>query len=190
MIHRRNVFSPLLFMLLLLSSTSLYAESTAERVDRVKAAFVYNIAKFVTWPEGHLAGQKNLQVCFYKQSALGNAFKAVEGRAIRGRKIAGKEVEQLAQAEQCHILLIAAAEMESYQQDYADVAEQTGVLTIADRLGETADGVNLPGVVINLIRQDAKIGFEVNLSQIESRQLQLNAQLLRLASRLFRETTE
>lgn len=157
-----------------------YADNTQDKVNRVKAAFVYNIAKFVTWPDAVLQQRPDqLQICLYQQNFLAEGLQSVIGRAIQGRKLTQKVIPSLSQVEDCDILLLSANSMTSYLQERLE--KNHAVLTIADLTAETTQGKVYQGIVLNLIRRGSSIGFEVNLQQVEQRQLEVSSRLLKLA---------
>ena len=157
-----------------------HADNTQDKVNRVKAAFVYNIAKFVAWPDAILQQRPDqLQICLYQQNFLAEGLQSVIGRVIHGRKLTQKIIPNLRQVHDCDILLLSANSMASYLQEH--VEKNHAVLTIADLTAETTQGKVYQGIVLNLIRRGSSIGFEVNLKQVEQRQLEVSSRLLKLA---------
>lgn len=164
-----------------------HADDHADTVKRIKSAFIYNIAKFVTWPESTEHSDNVLEVCFYQRDFIGSAFATVEGRSIRGRTLTKRVVSGMEQIQGCAVLLLSHAEMKNYQQEYLTTGDRSGLLTIADMTASMRKGQVYPGVLVNLVRRKTSVGFEVSLHQVKQRQLSMSAQLLKLATILDRE---
>jgi hypothetical protein len=91
--------------------------SPAERaVDeyRVKAAVLFNLAKFVTWP----GEAKALVIGVLGENPFGNSLRGVvEGKTVNGlpvEVISGRSPEEVAG---CHILFISASESRRVEND-------------------------------------------------------------------------
>ncbi|MGH1460778.1 MAG: YfiR family protein [Neptuniibacter sp.] len=171
----------LLIFLLFCQLQNASADDHAYKVNGIKSAFIYNIAKFVTWPDNPERNQNVLQVCFYKQDFIGKAFATVKGRSIHGRVVKQKVITELPQSLECDILLLNQSDMQTYQQEYQAESAASGLLTIADLTTSRESGRIYPGVLITLVRHKASMGFEVSLHQVKQRRLELSSQLLKLA---------
>ena len=65
---------------------SAHADDKDIHEDEVKAAFVYNFAKFVEWPTDKINGHINL--CILGDSPLGfAALKAIDGRTVQDKQL-------------------------------------------------------------------------------------------------------
>lgn len=180
MIHR-SAYLIAGLVLILLAATS-RAEIPPEKINQIKTAFVYNIAKFVTWPESDDQDSTSLEMCLYQEHFLGSAFDSLDGRTVQKRTVVTRVLSDLSELSGCHVLMIHANRMDQYQKEYSNSREFRGVLTIADLVEEGQSGKIYPGILINLIRKKSKIGFEVNLDEIEEHHLIVNSQLLKLAT--------
>jgi len=86
----RWLLSPLLLLCGLCLSFSLSAdEPAASNEYRVKAGFLYNFTKFVEWPaEAGVQASTDLQVCIYGVDPFGAFLTPVDGRQVKGRRLA------------------------------------------------------------------------------------------------------
>ncbi len=171
----------LLILLGLMMSPAAWADNHGDKVNKVKAAFIYNIAKFVRWPDIY-QNQNHLQICFYRTDFLGKSFDSIVGRDVHGRSVVKTTVQDLTQVDTCSILLISNFELPHYLNEYAASSPAIGLLTVADLTASTDHGKNRSGVLLSLIRRGSSIGFEVSLQQVRERQLQMSSQLLKLAN--------
>ncbi|WP_415902498.1 YfiR family protein [Neptuniibacter sp. QD29_5] len=188
MIFRWKLFSwfnllTILFCLAL--ATSAWADH-GEKLHRVKAAFIFNIAKFVSWPDSH-SNQEHLNICFYRTDFIGKGFDSIVGRDVHGKVVKSSTIQDLTHAKSCSILLISNEELSQYQLDYAASGPEVGLLTVADLTTDVKQGLLLPGVLLSLVRRGSSIGFDVSLKQVHERKLQMSSQLLKLANILDKE---
>lgn len=141
----------------------------------VKAAFLYNFARFATWPAAAFRdADAPLALCVAGDDPFGPALAALEGKPVGERRIA---VRLIAPADWhgCHLLFVA----HSAQDRFAELAEG-----LADRylltVGDT-DGFATRGGVINFVLDGERVRFEVNLAALERSGVALSSHVLRLA---------
>ena len=104
----------------------------APREYLIKAVFLYNFAKFTTWPtESFPDPQAPLRLCILGEDAFGAAMESIEGKSIKGRPLAVIRIAQVADAERCHILFVSTSEEERLRAILDDLRERP-ILTISD----------------------------------------------------------
>jgi hypothetical protein len=141
----------------------------------VKAAFVYNVAKFAEWPVPLPPGAP-LRLCVLGgPSAFGTALAALEGKAVQGRALEVRAGTSLPALRPCHLLVLMA-----------DVAaqrrvpmEEQGTLTLGD-----SEGFVDAGGMMEVTIAAGHVQFEVNLEAVRRGGIRLPAQLLKLARRV------
>jgi YfiR/HmsC-like len=155
----------------------LTAASPAQPFDeyQVKAAFLYNFAKFVQWPaEAFQTAAEPMAICVLGQDPFGRSLAdTVAGRAIEGRSIVVRHIPDIKQAAGCHVLFIASTENKRSPLMLAEI--KPGILTVGD---SDASGT---GAVINFKLDDGKVRFEINVEAAEREKLQISSRLLSLA---------
>jgi len=142
---------------------------------RMRAAYIYNLAKFVEWPPPSDA-PSDAPIVFgvMGRGALAAALEmTVYGKTIQGRPVRVRLVGSVLELKPCHLLFIGLA---GGTGDVARAAAQAGVLTV----GEGEDFVRSGGMV-NLIPYRERVRFQINLSAVESAGLRISSKLLRLA---------
>ena len=158
---------------MLLLSVTVLAD---DRAGQIKAAFIYNFAKFVEWPlPAFKSDTAPLRLC-----ALGGAEKdarldLINGRLAQGHAIELETIKAADKATHCHILYISGTVQEPSGPVLASLAEQ-GVLTISDDINFVNDG----GMVSLYIDND-HVRFSVNLKNAQRGGLKLSARILQLA---------
>ncbi len=143
--------------------------------NAVKAAFVYNFAKFTDWPEELSNKAGKLRLCV---AATGNGFAQAVAALDSKPPVRGKEVEVLMvsrneDASGCHILVVAGRESMA---QWARSVRNAPVLTVGD-----GEGFAASGGVIGLFAEGEKLRFEVNQDAAQRAGLKLSSQLLKLA---------
>jgi len=144
---------------------------------RVKAAFLYNFAKFIEWPPQTFPdAQTPYRICLLGQDPFGNDLDAaVAGNLVEGRKLEVRRLAELKGVSGCHILFVAASEREKLRAILAAVGDAP-TLTV----GEDEDFTRLGGG-LRFFLSDNKIRFEVNLAATDRAHLKVSAKLLSLA---------
>lgn len=142
----------------------------------VKAAFLYNFAKFVEWPEASLPTDGTFVLGVLGSDPFGRALEELDGRTVLGRRIVVRRYEREEDAAACQILFISSSEEERLPAILAALLRKP-VLTVSD-----GDGWAERGVIINFKTRQSKIRFEINLERAEMSRLRMSSQLLKLAS--------
>lgn len=145
----------------------------------VKAAFLYNFAKFVKWPAEGGPGKT------FVVAVLGDdPFGAVLDRTFSGKTLAERpvEVRRLTDGEatdDVQLLFVSASERARLPQVLKQL-EGKSVLTV----GELERFAERGGMIAFRVRDDV-VRFDVNLAQVERARLKMSSQLIRLAQRVL-----
>ncbi len=169
---------PLLGALLLSLCTGAMtaAQPTASGEYLLKAAFLYNFAKFVEWPEETFAdGQAPLTLCVLGQDPFGPTLDALAEKSVKGRPLRIARLSQPSNAGACHILFIDRTEI-PHTQAILPALNGKAVLTVCD--GERCAQ---QGLMINLRTVSDKIQIEMNIEAIQRTPLKVSSQLIKLA---------
>jgi hypothetical protein len=143
----------------------------------VKAAFIYNFAIYIEWPEGFRSNpDRPFVVGVLGKDPFGPAIdRALKGRTVQRRAVVVKRFDRVEDALHCDILFIASPESLNSKHELA-VLDRRPVLTIGD-----VDGFATRGGMINLVMEEKKVRFEINVEAMERAGLKPASQLLRLA---------
>lgn len=147
---------------------------------QIKAAYLYNFAKFAEWPAETLPSNAEMVLCVVGNNALDGALDALNGRDIglRRLRVAQQNYAGLSLAG-CHLLYIGNSE----QSHFLVILTALGnapILTLSD-IEDFAE----KGGGIGLLFRDNKVVFEVNLEPIRKAGLHLPGQLLNIASYVY-----
>ena len=151
--------------------------ATASREYLLKAAFLYNFAKFTTWPTEAFSGpQKPLCLCILGEDPFGAAMEPIEGKRIKERPLVAIRIDQVSDAEGCHIIFISTSEKERLRA-ILDYLRDRPILTIADMPNfARARGI------ISLKTVEDRIQFDINVDVANAADLKLSSELLRLGN--------
>jgi hypothetical protein len=151
------------------------ALSLADNVSEytIKAAFIYNFARFTEWPDE----SNELKVCIYGEDPFGSSIDILNGKQSNGRTIKVIRTRSIDEVKSCHIafLNIIPPVRRLFTRALQDI-EGANVLTVSD-----AEGVIDFGVMIGLKLDNDKVAFDVNHTVAKASNIEISAKLLRLA---------
>jgi hypothetical protein len=140
----------------------------------VKAAFLYNFAKFADWPA--LAAGMPIAVCVVGDDRLAAALvETVRGQVLSGHALEVAPHQEAAHWGACHLLFIADVDVRRSAAGLESV-KLLPVLTISDG----RDFAQATGI-IELFVEAGRMRFAINLDTAEGSGLHLSSRLLGLA---------
>jgi hypothetical protein len=162
-----------------LLASGLVVSAADERLTehQVKAAFLFNFAKFVTWPADTFADQNApLVIGIAGDDPFGGAIDDItRGERVNGHPILVKRLGADDQLEHCQILFVSASERKRLRH-ILETLSNAPVLTV----GEPDDFARLGGV-IRFTKDQYRVGFEINVDAAERSRLRISSKLLSLA---------
>jgi len=173
----RRSFLRLGLIWLLLAGGDGRAQESQPTEYQIKAAFLFNFAKFVQWPAGAIAGVTSPIVV----GILGeNPFHDDLARTIRNKTIDEhpmviKEFHSPTEATNCHILFISTSEKNRLPEILKDL-KGTSVLTVSEMEHFTESGG-----MINFVLIGKKIRFQINNDEAAKAGLKISSKLMSLA---------
>jgi hypothetical protein len=170
-----RVLPVLATVLLLLCGARAQAPAAGEY--QVKAAFLYNFAKFVEWPPSSFSdASASLQICVLGRDPFGDALRNItKEKIINGHKLEVRQVADLQQARSCHILFVASSGTTPVKQ-IVDGLRGASVLTVGDTKGFAQQGG-----MINFVLENDRVQFEVSSKAAEEAGLKISSKLLSVA---------
>ena len=140
------------------------------------AAFLFSFAKFTEWPREVLAPGQDLSLCVVGDAAVRDALEqTIEGHAINGHQLTVRMLKPDGAAASCNLLYVSASEVPKAEALLAG-AKQASIFTVSDRerFAET-------GGIVELVRENDRMRFTVNLTAARRVRLTLSSRLLTLA---------
>ena len=162
-------------VVLFLSGTR--AQSPTAGEYQVKAAFLFNFAKFVEWPASSFSdASAPLRICVFGRDPFGEELRNItKEKTVNGRKLEVTQVFDLQGARTCQILFIASSETARLKQILASL-RGTDALTVGDTKGFVEQGG-----MINFVLENSRVQFEVNRKAAEQGGLKISSKLLSVA---------
>ena len=164
-----------LAVLLFLPIFALQAAGQRASESQLKAAFVYNFTKFIDWP-GESVRSLTFQICVLGQNPFGSELtQLTDGKVIEGHPVQVLIVTNYHLVRSCQVVFISASEDAHLKQILSGLRGRS-VLTVGD-----SQGFVDAGGMIELLVEDERMRFEVNLHAANEARLKISAKLLSLA---------
>jgi YfiR/HmsC-like len=160
------------------------AQDSASSEYLIKAGFIYNFATLVQWPPASFPQPDSpIVIAILGEDHFGPTLdRVLEGKKVNGRPFAIRRIKSVfelqklvANPEDCHILYVSSSEM-AHTAEALQIVKDTPILTI----GETS-GFARSGGIINLVLEDNRVRFEVNIDAAKTSDLNISSRLLALA---------
>ena len=163
----------LMAWMILVQPLTAWAGPVTGREYDVKIGFIYNFAKFVTWPrEANEKDPGTLVLCYVADDPSITVFQKLDGKIVRDRKIKVVAFQDGTCIEQSHIIFFATQDKARIQ-EILEQARGRGILTIGE-----VDGFTSWGGVINFFEELNRLRFKVNLTATRREGLKMSSQLL------------
>ena len=182
---KKRVRAAIAILPILLAALSLNAQNTTGSAEYlIKAGFIYNFANLVQWPSSSFAQPDSpIVIVILGEDHFGTTLdRALDGKKVNARSFVIKRAKSISELQRtlgpqkdCQILYVSSSEM-PHLSDAIQMLKGVPVLTI----GETP-GFARNGGIINLILEDNKVRFEVNVAAAKEADLNISSRLLALA---------
>lgn len=148
---------------------------------QVRAAFLYNLARFVEWPSSAFATASTpLVACVIGADDFGAVLEAItRGRTVAGRNVVVRRGVDPDKQIGCHVLYIPRGE-QLHEQEVLAQARGATILTVAESGTFARDGG-----VVSLVVDRRRVRFEVNIAAAYRARLTISSRLLTLASAVY-----
>jgi len=162
-----------------LSILALSAVCSAKSIHDLKAAYLYNFIKFISWPT-ELTDETEFRLCLLGEDPGNDKFKLLEQRPIHGRSLHVKTISTLSPSDQCTVLFIGTSE-EKFLSDIITELGESPTLTVSSIPNFAVQGGTIGFVTLgNVIR------FDINLGKATHNQLTISSKLLELANQVVK----
>jgi hypothetical protein len=144
---------------------------------RVKAAFLYNFAKFIDWPAAG-DGSEVLSLCILGEDPFGKTLdETLHNKAVKGRPIELHRIREpkLVDATGCNLAFISDSEKPRLD-EWMDALAGTAALTVSELQDFTTSGG-----MIRLFFEENRVRFELNAQSADAAGLRVSSELLQLS---------
>jgi len=143
----------------------------------IKAGFIYNFANLVQWP-GNAFPQADspIVIGIFGEDPFGTVLdRVLAGKKVNGRIFLVKRLKSVADLKECHIVFVSSSKM-AHLAEAIHAVKGMPILTIGE-----IPGFARSGGIINLVLEDNKVHFEVNVEAAKEADLNISSRLLALA---------
>jgi YfiR/HmsC-like len=144
---------------------------------QVKAAFVFNFAKFVEWPSDTFVSVNSpIILCVFGYDPLGSALdEIIRGKAINNRAVVARRINELPDLKSCQLVFVSSVEYKHLPEVLKSL-KGTSALVVGE-----SDGFAECGGGIQFFLKDKKLRFAVNVDAMQRARLAVSSKLLALA---------
>jgi hypothetical protein len=157
----------------------LSAADELPREYRIKAAYLYNLSKFITWPD-EAARDKSTQmaICVYGYNPFGQYLQKLQERLVKGRVIAIRYLNEKQATAGCQILFISQHNT-VLPKILTAPPPYPPILTVSD----DEDFLSHGGLV-SLVTVTNNVQLEINLTRAKQAGFTISANLLEVARKV------
>ena len=153
------------------------AEDFLSKEDKLKAAYIWNFIGFINWPNLELDKlPSEIRICIGASNEFLEFFRHLVGNRRVGNLQHAVEVLQLEKATKCELIYVSRASKTT-------ALKLVGAQSLNDDTVIVADisSINFPGSAIIFYQEKRKLRFEVDLEKINTLNVNISSELLKLA---------
>jgi hypothetical protein len=170
----RFIFIPI-FLFAFMAEASERSEKEARKID-----YVLQLTKFIQWPAISLAQFAPIELCLFATTPARNAWEKLRLRKSQNREIHLRIINQDSQLSQCHLLFVHDRIPNSVIKKNYYLLVSNNILTIGEKKNFAKDG----GIIeLNLDKE--KVDIKINTQTATEAKLNINANLIELASSVY-----
>jgi hypothetical protein len=163
---------------LLLSAAIAGAQNVTE--PSLKAAFIYNFAKFTVWPADVLPATGAFTACVIGDTAVFGALeRSVKDRQVWGHGVVVVQIDLDGPLRSCHLLYVSGP-ARAHVAAILTAVHGLAVLTISD-----ADDFAQQGGIAQMFVENGRMRFNLNFEVAKQSRLQLSSKLLVLGAHVL-----
>lgn len=173
--HRLRILTATALVVAVALSFGGYAQAGPASEYQVKAVFLFNFAKFVSWPPGAFPDANTpFVIGVLGRDPFGSHLDdTVRGEHINNRQLVIRRYHSTGEINNCHVLFISRSESGRLDQIIAGLKNRA-LLIVTD-----VEGGNR-GVIIRFVTEGNRIRFKIDAEAAKSANLTISSKLLRL----------
>ncbi|MEQ1528838.1 MAG: YfiR family protein [Methylococcales bacterium] len=150
------------------------ADDSANVEYKVKAGYLYNFTKFVTWP---VDNNPTFNICILGENPFGHLIDPIEEKTAFDRPIKLHKLKTFSTNYHCHILYVPSSIQSNIDLSNALVIhEENSILSV----GEHPSFIDQGGMIC-FVNRDGKIKLQININKLKQSELKISAKLLEVA---------
>ena len=149
-------------------------EANAELEYKVKAGFIFNFLKFVSWPKESHSDSWNIGV-IAAEGIVELVSETLAGKTIEGRSVKVFKFNPKAEGQDCHVLFICQ-KLTDRTSEFSETLRGTPILIV----GESKGFAQAHGI-IGFVKKGQNLRLEINPSRAKGAGLVISGKLASLA---------
>ncbi len=142
---------------------------------KVKAAFLLNFARFITWPSQNTSAE-GFPLCVVGEDPFGEALAGIETKMVGGKQVSLQYLQSSTmELGQCRMVFVSRSEKNNLSRILKRIAGLP-VVSVSD-----IDGFSDAGGLFEFKDQRGRLSFIINNSKAKSMGLSISSSLLNLA---------
>jgi len=157
-------------------SGSSHGQEAAPSEYQMKAAFLYNFAKYVDWPVSVLPEHAPLVIGVIGEDPFDGALDAIiRNKVIGGHALIARHIALLHDVTNCQVLFISSSEKKHWP-EITKTLEGSSVLTVSENWDQFIAG----GGMIYFFMEDRRVCFDINDIAARKANLNISSKLIQL----------
>ncbi|MFD2229197.1 YfiR family protein [Alkalimarinus sediminis] len=148
----------------------------ARSENEIKAVYLYNFIKFITWPQE--SASENINICIYGDNPFGAQTEKLSTLKARNRPLQIIYPDKTDRPD-CSVVFISPSE-EKFADELLNRINDHPVLTVSD-----IENFTNKGGVIGFIKLGNVVKFDINLKKARASNIQISSKLLELANQVI-----
>jgi hypothetical protein len=153
-------------------------ESPATNEYQLKAIYLYNFSKYITWPEGAFANSEaSLRICLLGDDPFGGKLDlAVKNQKVKGREVIVQRINKMQMITGCQTLFISNSEQPRLTAILAYTRHKP-ILTVSE-----IEKFVTQGGMIQFYSLEDQVRFSIDPQTLAEASLEASSRLLQLAN--------
>jgi len=153
-----------------------HGQDAAPSEYQMKAAFLYNFAKYVDWPVSVLPEHAPLVFGVYGDDPFDGALQTIiHDKVISGHGMIVRHITSLRDVTNCHVLFISSSEKKHWP-EIMKALEGSSVLTVSENWNQFIAG----GGMIYFFTEERRVCFDINDDAARKVNLNISSKLIQL----------
>jgi len=176
--QKKGVLLSLFFLAALVSLSKLSFAQDNSIEYKIKAGYLYNFTKFISWPENE---SETFNLCIIGKDPFGSIIDPIEKRTVKNKPIRLYRFQSIAEAKYCHIIYFGGSNQHLRKIDLA----LSGILTVGSienslTVGETKKFSQVGGMFAFFLKE-GKVKLLINQQALKKSNLEVSAKLMEIA---------
>lgn len=145
--------------------------------DQAKTSLIFNLTKFVEWPQ--TAPDRTLNLCVFREDSIAPTLATLRDKTSKGLVLRTPRADTTDEARSCQVLFVGRGEQSSLRPLVRALRGQP-VLVVSDIPDSAATGA-----AVEVFLDGRRLAFKINKGAADAAGIKLSSQLLSLAKAVY-----